>query len=88
MNFSSGWLLVPQLTNHWQVAIRALEETMVNIQYNIAIYNITLHHDITQRTHARLFLERIDAFLPSLPHPSEEHQFEFEFEFNYMHIFD
>ena len=61
---------------------------MVNIQYNIAIYNITLHHDITQRTHARLFLERIDAFLPSLPHPSEEHQFEFEFEFNYMHIFD
>jgi len=40
---------------------------MVNIQYNIAIYNITLHHDITQRTHARLFLERIDAFLPLVP---------------------
>ena len=60
---------------------------MVNIQYNSHI-NIALHHDITQRTHARLFLERIDAFLPSFSHPSEEHQFEFEFEFNCMHLFD
>jgi len=33
----------------------------------------------TQRTHARLFLERGAAFLPSFPQPSGEFEFEFEF---------
>ncbi len=39
-------------------------------------------HYTTQRTHARLFLERGAAFLPSFPHPSAEYEFEFEFAFN------
>ena len=38
----------------------------------------SLHHT-TQRTHARLFLERGTASLPSFPKPSGEYQFEFEF---------
>ena len=37
-------------------------------------------HCTTQRTHARLFLERGAAFFPSFPQPSGEYQFEFEFE--------
>ncbi len=37
-------------------------------------------HCTTQRTHARLFLERGAAFLPSFPQPSGEYKFEFEFE--------
>ena len=44
---------------------------MVNIQYNIVIYNITLHHDT-------ILLERGDAFLPSFPQPSEEHTILFQ----------
>ena len=35
-------------------------------------------HYTTQRTHARLFLERGAAFLPSFPQPPGEYKFKFE----------
>ena len=81
MNISLCWFATSTSTPK-PPASRALEVTMVNTHYSIVIYNILSHHDTTQRTHARLFLQRGDAFLPSFPQLSEEYQFDFEFEFN------
>ena len=51
-----------------------------NQQANLKEPSHSLHYT-TQRTHARLFLERGAAFLPSFPKPSREYMSEFEFEF-------
>jgi hypothetical protein len=53
-----------------------------NQQTNLKEPSHTLHYT-TQRTHARLFLERGASLFPSFPQLSGKYEFEFEFEFEF-----